>query len=83
MEYTTETLEQKITIEGIRYTFDLVVSGYAKNEDDVNYTSFSNVNSSISNVTKYGKEINSELIELEIAYQIESDLEDILINNGY
>ena len=83
MEYTTDTLEQRITINGLRYVYDLVVDGFAKYEDDTNYTSFSNVYATITNLTKYGKEIESLEIESEIKFKLESDLEDILRENGY
>ena len=83
MEYTTDTLEQRITINGLRYVYDLVVTGFAKYEDDTNYTSYSSVNPIITNLTKYGKEIESLEIETEIKFKIESELEDILRENGY
>jgi hypothetical protein len=82
MEYTTDRLEMRITIDGKRYVYELVVTGYAEYEKDVNYTSFSSVTPYISNVTKYGKEVNSEELELEIAFQLESELEDILRSEG-
>jgi hypothetical protein len=82
MEFETPILEQRITIEGKRYTYDLVVSGWGDYEDDNNYTSFSNITTSIFNICKYGKEIESTEIMQEIEYRINNDLEDILHENG-
>ena len=83
MEYTMDPLEQRITVNGLRYVYDLVVDGFAKYEDDTNYTSYSSITPTIMNITKYGKEIESLELENEIAFKIDTDLEDILRENGY
>ena len=82
MEYTTDILEKRITINGLRYVYDLVVDGFAKYEDDTNCTSFTGIYPTITNITKNGKEIESLEVENEIKYKIESELESILQENG-
>ena len=82
MEYETPILEEKITIEGKRYTYDLVVTGFNNEDTESHSSNFERIQTHITNLCKYGKEIDSLEITQEIDYLINSDLEDLLRNHG-
>lgn len=82
MEYTTESIEKSIIIEGSKYYYDLIVSGYSRDDEDNNYSDFTGVSCVINNLCKGTKEIYDLDIENEIKFQLENELEDILRENG-
>lgn len=85
MEYKATLTEQRITIDGIKYDFDIDISGWLKYGDDYNdLTEYVGVSCIVYNVFKKGDDtlIEDLKLEQEIEFQLQSELEHLLEING-